>query len=582
LSPCHLVILLGLASSLLLAVAFPPIGFAPAVWIAPVGLILLVRQDRLGDASSLIGRHPYLVLWCTGLVFWLIAVHWLRLPHWAGYFSWTGLSALMACYVPLFVGLSRVLVHRWRVPVIVAAPVVWTGLELLRAYVPDGFPMASLYHAHYRWPLVIQVADLAGGYTLSFAIVTVAACVARMIPWNGGRAAGWPAVPLAIALAATLGYGYWRFSSLAAAAPPTGREVRVALIQPSFDTTFERDPGRARKLYEAMDRLSLRALRERPDLDLVIWPETLVQALVRHDEADALVGCTLVVLPDCLCMFAPAGNAPAPDVVNLASKLNQAAGTRASFILGAEFNHAHLAADQRTIERTDDYNASLLVNPHGQVLGRYDKMHAVIFGEYMPLGDYLPWLYHLSPLRDGLCEGKRPESFEVAMPRSPLRGEGRDEGQRATRLTSTETGGVVRFCPSICYESTMPQEVRRSVQRLRAEGREPDVLVNQTNSGWFWASSELDLHLACNVLRAVECRKPMLVAANTGISAWIDERGQIVKQGLRHDEDIVYATVGPSHARSLYTYVGDWPAALCLLICGLAVLSGLHTRWRKA
>ncbi len=136
------IVALGLASSLLSAVAFPPIGFAPAVWLAPIGLVLLVRQDRLGDAGSLSGRHPYLALWVTGLVFWLVAAHWLRLPHWAGYFSWMGLAALMACYVPLFVGLSRVLVHRVGLSVIVAAPVIWTGLELCAPM----FPMAS------RWP----------------------------------------------------------------------------------------------------------------------------------------------------------------------------------------------------------------------------------------------------------------------------------------------------------------------------------------------------------------------------------------------------------------------------------------------
>src|SRR5205085_8708129 len=130
------------------------------------------------------------------------AVHWLRLPHWAGYFSWTGLSALMACYIPLFVGLSRVLVHRCRLSVVLAAPIVWTGLELLRAHFPDGFTMASLSQAHYRWPMLLQIADLAGGYGLSFVIVLAAACAARMLPWNGQRAALWPAVPLILAMAA--------------------------------------------------------------------------------------------------------------------------------------------------------------------------------------------------------------------------------------------------------------------------------------------------------------------------------------------------------------------------------------------
>jgi apolipoprotein N-acyltransferase len=288
-------------------------------------------------------------------------------------------------------------------------------------------------------------------------------------------------------------------------------------------------------------------------LDLLIWPETLMLARIRHNEAAALIGSTLIVVGDGdVAMFMPPGNVPKPEVTNLAKELNRGTRARAAFLLGVEFQHDHLAEDEHTIESADDYNSSLFIDAHGQVLGRYDKMHAVIFGEYMPLGDYFPWLYQLSPLRDGLCEGKCAQAFEL---------------------------GGVRFCPSICYESILPHEVRGAVARLRAERREPDVLVNQTNSGWFWGSSELDLHLACNVLRAVECRKPMLVAANTGISAWIDDTGAIREQGPRRAEGIVYATVGPLRATSVYTYVGDWPAGLCLIACGLAALIGLQGRW---
>ena len=72
--------------------------------------------------------------------------------------------------------------------------------------------------------------------------------------------------------------------------------------------------------------------------------------------------------------------------------------------------------------------------------------------------------------------------------------------------------------------------IRGQVNALAAEGREPDVLVNLTNDGWFWGSSELDLHLSCGVFRAVECRKPLLIAANTGFSAWIDSDGRIERK----------------------------------------------------
>ena len=97
------------------------------------------------------------------------------------------------------------------------------------------------------------------------------------------------------------------------------------------------------------------------------------------------------------------------------------------------------------------------------------------------------------------------------------------------------------------------------------------MLVNLTNDGWFWGSSELDMHLACGVFRAVECRKPLLIAANTGFSAWIDGNGRIVKQGKRREKDVILARVQRDCRQSWYLAHGDLPAGTCLAICvGLA------------
>ncbi len=82
------------------------------------------------------------------------------------------------------------------------------------------------------------------------------------------------------------------------------------------------------------------------------------------------------------------------------------------------------------------------------------------------------------------------------------------------------------------------------------------MLVNLTNDGWFWGSTELDLHLACAVFRAIECRKPFLIAANTGFSAAIDSDGRILRQGPRRDTDVIVETVGLDHRRSPYLAVG--------------------------
>src|SRR4051812_42865069 len=97
-------------------------------WIAPVPWLLLVRAEKLP------GDRPYTMLYLAGLLFWLASIHWLRLPDPWLYLGWIALSAYLAAYLPLFVGLTRVAVHRCSIPLWLAAPVVWTGLELARAH----------------------------------------------------------------------------------------------------------------------------------------------------------------------------------------------------------------------------------------------------------------------------------------------------------------------------------------------------------------------------------------------------------------------------------------------------------------
>jgi apolipoprotein N-acyltransferase len=531
---------LGITSGLLMWLAFPPIGFAPAVWIAPIGLVLLVRQQSVaglvGDAHPT--RRPYLALYGAGFLSWLLLMHWLRLPHWAGYFSWPAAALLLASYFPLFVAISRVMVHRWGVSVVVAAPVVWTGLELLRAHVPHGFTMASLGHAHYRWLPLIQIADVAGTYAVSFVVMLAAACLARMIPWDRQRGAWWPAIPLALVVGGTLAYGAWRLDAIAKS-DDAAQALRVAIVQGSFDTTFDYDPSHREQVLTSMYEQSVRAVKERADIDLVIWPETML-GWPLFEKSEEFPGVSDSLLAE--------NSQKLLDDLTAAINLNAKAPV--AFLLGADIRSLR---DSKT---EDQYNSALLVSPQGKVLARYDKMNPVWFGETIPLGDVFPWFYKLTPMHGGLRAGARPAAFDV---------------------------GGVTLCPSVCYESILPHHVRHCVTALRAQGREPQVLVNLTNSGWFHGSSELDLHLICNVFRAVECRKPMLVAANTGFSAHIAPSGKIEQQGPRHEQETLFAAVTPSEMRSLYTQYGDWPAGLCLAACVVAAVNGMAGRvWRRS
>jgi hypothetical protein len=126
----------ALVSGLLLWAAFPPLGWWPLVWIAPLGWLRLILVPQLP------GRRPYWAIWLAGMLHWAVVLQGIRLAHPALYLGWISLSAYLAVYPTLFVGLTRVAVHRLGISVVLAAPIVWTGLELLRGYALTGLSMA--------------------------------------------------------------------------------------------------------------------------------------------------------------------------------------------------------------------------------------------------------------------------------------------------------------------------------------------------------------------------------------------------------------------------------------------------------
>jgi len=197
-----------------------------------------------------------------------------------------------------------------------------------------------------------------------------------------------------------------------------------------------------------------------------------------------------------------------------------------------------------------------------------------MFGEYVPWADYFPRLQQLTPLPVSVTAGRQPEAFFLPIVSGTLR-----VPSVGTRSVPDTFPGGVWIAPNICYESVLSHVIRRQITKLAEQDREPDVLVNLTNDGWFWGSSELEMHLACGVFRAVECRKPLLIAANTGISAWIDGDGRIRAEGPRRQPCTLLAEVCRNNRHSDYLQYGDWPAGVCLAAACVFALAGVL--WRR-
>jgi len=177
-------------------------------------------------------------------------------------------------------------------------------------------------------------------------------------------------------------------------------------------------------------------------------------------------------------------------------------------------------------QRTRYFNRAYMLSPDGtEPPQSYDKVHLVPFGEYVPLKRFLFFIERLVPAAG---------DFEAGEAISPLR-------------SDEISAGIL-----ICFEVIFPE-----LARIHA-GKGANLLVNLTNDAWFGMTGAPFQHLSMAVFRAVETRKPLIRAANTGFSAFINARGKILKKSSLFEEEVLVDSVslGGSDS-SLYTRIGD-------------------------
>ena len=547
-------------SGLLMWLCFTPVNASPLAWLAPLPLLLLVRIEERT-------RWMYGAIYAGSVISQLAMLQWMRLGDPTMYIAWAALSFYLAIYAVAFVAVSRVAVHRWSLPLVAVGPIVWTGLEYLRAHFMTGFAWYFLGHSQYRWLELIQISDVVGAYGVSFVIVTSAAALTLLVPhtWlirlrlvlsstgpitaSGLSLSDLIQVTLAFGVFAfTLGYGYVRRAQADFKPGP-----RIALIQGNFVASLRHEPPSNDDVYLTHLRLNSRAVREQAQI--IIWPEGMfpwpmmlpASDLTNDDLRELVPGVKPEMWRD--------------DTVR-SVLLEESQRSGAALIFGIN----SVEAKKNNIAQ---HNSAVFVRPDVGIAGRYDKMHLVPFGEYIPLAGVIPFLKSFSPYSEssGMVPGKEAAVFEY---------------------------GNWRLAPVICFEDTVPHLVREIVASGSDSdrGNSIDILVNLTNDGWFHGSSELDQHLITAAFRAVECRTPLVRAVNTGISAVIDGDGAIREPDLFIDGDVrknaekpprttsrdpktgawhkqlnaaLIHTVPLDGRRSLYVRYGDWFAMLCLI-----------------
>jgi apolipoprotein N-acyltransferase len=308
--------------------------------------------------------------------------------------------------------------------------------------------------------------------------------------------------------------------------------------------------------------LTGKAVKHQPDV--IVWPETMFR--------QPLLQASSELTEDDLMQIAPHIPVDAWSTLNTPETLadvSRQAGT--PMVIGLDTHVAEKSGYKH-------YNSAVFLQPNLGLTARYDKIHRIMFGEYIPLRDQFPWLYRVTPYSSGfgLDAGLQPAVFDC-------------KGWR--------------LAPIICFEDTVPHLVRNILNTDESADGGVDCLVNLTNDGWFHGSSELDQHLITASFRCVETRTPMVRAVNTGVSAIIDGDGVIVEPDVFIDGDDqgrdsmrdpqtgrwhkqLNATLVhdvPVDARSsLYLAYGDWFAGTCCFATIFLLVSGPVFRRKKA
>ncbi len=529
----------GLVSALLLWCAQPPLGIWPLAWLAPLGWIHIAHRSETLD------RGDWLLVWLSGFVYWFAVLHWIRLPHPLTIFGWPLLAIYLGCYPLMFVWLTRRGSKNCRIPFWIAAAVAWTGLEFLQAHLFTGFLMGALSHSQVDQLWLIQIANMLGAYGVSFLLVAVAACFYEMIlgtPCRNHRI-GMPLTAIGLVLISVI----YSKNSLEGVDPASeNNQLTIALIQGNELATWDADPNRSQRIMDTHTKLSVSAIQkaqaEQIAVDLVIWPESMFRTPVYTFGGDL--------------------NPPINIDENLLeSHKNTAqwfqlltAKLSSPLLAGVDhFDWTNASGDPELL-KMQVFNSAVLVDATGKVSAIYDKNHRVPFGEYIPFASNMPALYYLTPMAGGLKAGDGPTAMTI----------------------KTKQGGKVTLAATICYESVVPHVVRSHVSELDADKQTPDLIVNVTNDAWFWGSSELDMHLACNVFRAVENGRPMVIAANGGLSAAISATGEKLAVSNRQQEEFVLAKVRLSNQPiSWYAKNGDWFAMSCFLVTAYVALASV-------
>jgi len=535
-SPNRLRYVAALAAGLLLAAAFPQLGIAGFAWVAPGAMLTAAFGTR--------GWRAFRIGWVAGLAHFLASLYWLlNIPvmKLAPFIGWLVLSAYLALFTGVWtwlcwrlspmqpadstegwsLQLQRFAATRWtqRALWTLLCAAAWVALEMVRARLFTGFPWNPLGASQGKLVPLIQISSVTGVHGVSFLVAWFSAalfCAGALLA-AGGRYVRYAKLEVVLPLLAAVVAVAWglRVSMRPGPAPAT---LKIALVQPSIPQKLIWNPDESANRFAKVLALSEAALTNKPDL--LVWPEGVVPSFARWETNTHHA------------------------ITNLVARHG------VWLVLGSD--DAAPAKNPRSPDDYDVFNGAFLVSPAGEFVAGYRKQRLVIFGEYIPLSRWLPFLNRWTGMYN-FAAGDRPVPFIAPS---------------------------LRFKTSvlICFEDVFPQLVRTYVEE------DTDFLVNLTNDGWFGDSAAQWQQAANAAFRAVENGLPLVRCANNGITCWIDAQGRMHDPFFPDTEDAYGAGFkvvsvpllgGAKRAPTFYRQHGDVIGWACVTIIALMLVARL-------
>lgn len=491
-------------SGVLLALAFPKIDLSFLAWIAFVPLLWIVQERT--------PRRAFGYGFASGMGFYLCTVYWV--VHTIGLYSNIPsliavgplllMCIILASYTGAFVaGLRFYQLHGGSI--VLLGPVSWVTLEWLRSFFFIGFPWVSLGYSQHPYLNLMQFAEFTGVYGVSALVIFVNLVIFTL--FSDPQARRRLLVLLVLILVGSLSlWGMWRRSQLAAL--PSTHNLRVGLIQGNIPQDTKWNANFQEETMVRYEQLTRQAVSQ--GAELVIWPETAAPFYFQSPLPPSM--------PD-----REKEEEYRERLLHLATELRTPIlfGNPAFKIEGGQVSM---------------FNRAYLISSTAEVLGSYDKIQLVPFGEYVPFHNLLFFLDKLVVGIGDFAAGTTTTVF--ALPQA-------------------------KFGVLICYEGIFPALTRRFI----AQGAE--LLVNITNDAWFGRTSAPYQHLVMEAVRAIENRVPLVRAANTGFSAVIGIDGQIQSRTNLYETASLVENIAWPQVSSFYARYGDVFVWFCVVSTSL-------------